>query len=131
MKFKDVKRYIQATDLSQIHLNITDVLTSDFFNRPRRTGDDYRQDVISYLANERLPISANQNLIWELARQYIRLTCPYCSEQMEATGGGSGNDIAYSSNYKCACGATAQIEIAIGRGLEFTPPPSGKGEGRE
>lgn len=96
-------------------------ISTDEFNRPSNRGMDYRRDAIDRIVREGLPLWTNCNLTWDIVQRYVKMTCPYCKNEMTYDGGG-GSASETSASFKCSgCKAYASLTLQNDRGIHFAP----------
>jgi len=128
MKLKEAEGYVRQKTLEEMEVNITDLVVSDEFNRRRafdeRNGLSFREHAVARLLEIREPFSTDQNIGWELRKQLITVTCPYCGAIMERRqGGASGGH--ESDEYGCPkkeCKAKVSITYPTPGAVSVMPP---------
>jgi DNA-directed RNA polymerase subunit RPC12/RpoP len=127
MKLCDIDQ-LRLADLTRAQLEIDPVraIVSDEFNRKvERPEIGYRIRAIKRLATCKLPIRTEANIAWDVMKNYVSLSCPYCwsslgvRQEMEAKDGGGSGSIT-TQNYRCpACNAHASLSVGE-RDLTFS-----------
>lgn len=121
MKIGD-KEYLnlsQTTRNEIEQIDITRAIVSDEFNK-RGENTDYRQRAIKRLVKMNAPIYNEINIAWPLIELAVKLNCPYCHKNMFNTKRGGSNGTSTTSNFNCACGASATLTLSKHE-LYFTP----------
>ena len=111
---------IPAT-LENHSIDTTRLIVSDEFNRKRRTdASDYRERAIDRIVANNMYFHNECNITSNMAKRYLRATCPYCGEEMKTHGGG-GSGSHSSIAFSCECGAKGSIRVA-NEAFSFSPP---------
>lgn len=124
MKISDLESLnLNPNTIDEIEVDIGDVITSDEFNRKEsssKSSVSYRERAIEKLVELKKPFRSNCNIIYEMVKKFIRVTCPYCNSEMKLPGDGSGDvtTMVYTC-HKCSC----WVDIALGEnGISISPP---------
>jgi len=132
MKVSEVEKLgLMPKTVADLEVSVGDVITDDEFNMPNIRGKplrDYRNAAIDRLVGLKVAFSSNCNIVFDVLKRFVKVTCPYCGAEMKATEGG-GNCHTSSITYVCPkevkCGARVYIST-LNDGVSFTPPKKGK-----
>ena len=108
MKMLEVQKIgLRPKTIAEMEVNIGDIITSDEFNNRLHGAflggekvKDYRQAAIERLVDMKIPFESNQNIVVEMFRKYVSVTCPHCGSKMDVSCCG-GNGDCYHVNYHC------------------------------
>lgn len=97
-----------------LEVNTTRAIVSDEFNRKELPGTkkDYRERAVDRLVKDNKSFYNEDNIAWEIIKRYISVTCPYCKNKMNETGG-SGSGYSTSQNYHCP-GCDSEASLSFG-----------------
>jgi len=100
---KDLGVSSKTIDELDEQIDYTRLIVHDEFNR-RGVKGDYRNRAIKKMINLNLNFSSEQNIIYNMTVDYIKVICPKCNAVLNgSTGGGTYNS--NSTHYKCEkCG---------------------------
>ena len=108
MKVSDVQKLgLRKRTLDDLDVDIGAVITEDEFNKPSPISDrssghsiTYRELAIDRLVEMKVPFNSNTNIVAEMFKKYVSVTCPHCGGKMVSSGGG-GNGRVMHIDYRC------------------------------
>lgn len=110
MKYEDIRKWVDKPE--EVEIDFTASIVHDSFYSSVRA-ENYRDKAIRRLIASNLPWYSVSNISWHVARNYVRVVCPYCSTMMNWNG-------STGSMYICPeCKAVANIPA---ENISFTPP---------
>jgi len=98
MRYKDMKERFGAHALADVDVNPMRVVEHQHFSSP--SSHDYRGDAIDECVREKLDFASTCNVVFEMAKRYVKVSCPKCRRNMENRGGG-GSGTAITIDYHC------------------------------
>ena len=94
-------KIVSDKTLEEAYIDVGQLVTSDEFNKEEHRGmPNYRDRAITALLKLETDFQANQNIIYEMAKKFIKIDCPHCGKPMIVHGGGGNMQIAII-NYNC------------------------------
>lgn len=120
MKLNEIKKLLRHTKVEDIEVDAGELIAHDEFNNPAKGKGSYRERAIKRLLQLRLKFVSNFNCIHEMAKQFIKVRCPYCGRNMEPQGGGGTGDL-HTVQFSCKCSARVHLTVTTD-GIYVVPP---------
>ena len=110
---------IDAKAINEMEVDISRLVVDDEFNKVARdVKDDYRVRAIKRLVASGIPFHSEYNIIHDMARMFVKVSCPYCNSNM-STHNSSMIGKKFTAHYVCpSCSSEAHISMPI-NGISF------------
>ncbi|MFA5311732.1 MAG: hypothetical protein WC375_00270 [Methanomassiliicoccales archaeon] len=112
---------INEKAIDEADISVSVIVVNEQFNRRHTNGKSYRSEAVERLIDLSLPFDIESNIVSELTKKLITVTCPYCQKEMVYAGGG-GNGEVMGCNFKCPkCQSIVSLRFDCKSGISVCP----------
>jgi hypothetical protein len=105
---------VSEKTINETDIDVTRLVVFDEFNNKTVAGNikgDYRDRAIKRLVASGLPFHSECNIVHNMAKDFIKVVCPYCHRNMQISEG-SGNGQSWTAHYRCPkCESEAYLSM--------------------
>jgi predicted RNA-binding Zn-ribbon protein involved in translation (DUF1610 family) len=118
MKIADARRLFPAKVIENLDVDVTSIVVHEEFHR-RGSHTPYRTRAIKSLLQMNVPFETDCNLVFDVAKEFVKVTCPHCGSETEVSSSGGNLDV-MTVAYRCtndACKAEISLNFPGDRGI--------------